>query len=306
MNSKFSKIFQASVVTLSASLLYLGTFGTTINNNVLADDLENSTATGDEIEDVDYTYQSDLPIAGVSAALYDYIGENIVSVNESSIDVVGSEEDNDNSEDEEASDDEDPASINGEVESEYIEYDSPVTYYTTDVLRVRSTPTTDDDENIIDKLSYNTEIQIIGEVRDSDWYYFYDDNDMAFVNKNYLSTEKQTIIEENTYNDSWDGKVLDAYTGTIAGPSGKETYYNLNMSGVIKIMRRKGFSEDEYPYWIRSDGVKMLGNYVMVAADLNVRPRGSLVETSLGTGLVCDTGDFIYTNKYQLDIAVSW
>jgi 3D (Asp-Asp-Asp) domain-containing protein len=69
------------------------------------------------------------------------------------------------------------------------------------------------------------------------------------------------------------------------------------------MMHNRGYN---YEYWVRSDGVKMLGNYVMVAADLNIRPRGSLVETSLGTGIVCDTGTFIYSNHYQLDIATTW
>ena len=62
----------------------------------------------------------------------------------------------------------------------------------------------------------------------------------------------------------------------------------------------------DYEYWVRDDGVKMLGDYVMVAANLNLRPRGSLVETSLGTGIVCDTGGFAKKNPTQLDIAVTW
>jgi hypothetical protein len=94
--------------------------------------------------------------------------------------------------------------------------------------------------------------------------------------------------------------------GVYQGPSGKETYYNLDMSGVVSIMRGIGYSEAEYPYWIREDGVKMLGNYVMVAANFNIRPRGTVIETSLGTGLVCDTGSFASYNSSQLDIAVSW
>ena len=77
--------------------------------------------------------------------------------------------------------------------------------------------------------------------------------------------------------------LLNRQNGTVMGPSGKETYYNLNMSGVVKIMRRQGFSEEEYPYWVREDGCKMLGPYIMCAADLALRPRGSLVESSLGT-----------------------
>ncbi|MBE6027005.1 MAG: hypothetical protein E7227_00175 [Clostridiales bacterium] len=104
-------------------------------------------------------------------------------------------------------------------------------------------------------------------------------------------------------NNRWKGPVLTKSSGTVTGPSGKETYYNLNMAGVVSIMRGIG-NEDEY--WVRDDGVKMLGDYVMVAADLGLRPRGSLVETSLGTGIVCDTGGFAQRNPYQLDIAVTW
>ena len=44
----------------------------------------------------------------------------------------------------------------------------------------------------------------------------------------------------------------------------------------------------------------------MVAADYNIRPRGTILETSLGTGIVCDTGGFASSNPTQLDIAVSW
>ena len=96
---------------------------------------------------------------------------------------------------------------------------------------------------------------------------------------------------------------LDSENGHVDGPTGDETYYNLPMGGVIKIMREMG-NEDEY--WVREDGVKMLGDYVMVAADLNVHPRGSIVETSLGPGIVCDTGDFAKTHHQRLDIATDW
>lgn len=86
----------------------------------------------------------------------------------------------------------------------------------------------------------------------------------------------------------------------------KEKYYNLNMSGVVEIMRNKGFSSKEYPYWVRADGVKMLGPYIMIAANLNRVPRGKIVQTSLGTAIVVDTGSFVRTNPDQYDIAVSW
>ena len=111
---------------------------------------------------------------------------------------------------------------------------------------------------------------------------------------------------ETSTSNVWNGPVLTKSKGVVAGPSGKETYYNLNMSGIVKIMRNLGYNETEYPYWIREDGVKMFGNYVMVAASFDIRPRGSIVESSLGTAIVCDTGGFAKKNPTQLDIAVSW
>ena len=114
--------------------------------------------------------------------------------------------------------------------------------------------------------------------------------------------EKKGAIVETSYS----GAKLSRSRGSIQGPSGKETYYNLNMTGVVSIMRRMGFSESEYPYNVRADGVKCLGPYVMVAAHLGKRPRGSKVQTSLGTGLVCDTGGFAANNPMQIDIATAW
>jgi hypothetical protein len=113
----------------------------------------------------------------------------------------------------------------------------------------------------------------------------------------------EDAVNNNYENSSWNGEVLNAFNGVVYGPSGKETYYNLDMSGVISIMRSMGNTDE---YWIREDGCKMLGDYIMCAANLDVRPRGSLVESSLGTCIVCDTGGFAYSDSYQLDIAVNW
>lgn len=114
--------------------------------------------------------------------------------------------------------------------------------------------------------------------------------------------ENKLAIVETSYS----GGKLTKSRGTIQGPSGKETYYNLNMTGVVSIMRRQGFSEAEYPYNVRADGVKCLGPYVMVAAHLGKRPRGSKVQTSLGAGIVCDTGGFASSNPTQIDVATTW
>lgn len=127
---------------------------------------------------------------------------------------------------------------------------------------------------------------------------------------NLESTARCQAVKSNrslngngTGSTNWGGDVLNPAIGTVQGPSGKETYYNLPMQGVVSIMRQMGNND---PYWVREDGVKMLGDYVMVAADLSIRPRGSLVDTSLGKGIVCDTGTFTYSNPTQLDIAVEW
>lgn len=113
-------------------------------------------------------------------------------------------------------------------------------------------------------------------------------------------------LAEQTRNPNWSGPVLSKSRGSITGPTGRETYYNLNMDVIVRIMRRMGFSEEEYPYWVRNDGCKMLGPYIMCAANFNMFPRGTSVECSLGTCLVCDTGGFAADNPTQLDIAVVW
>lgn len=83
----------------------------------------------------------------------------------------------------------------------------------------------------------------------------------------------------------------------------KETYYNLNMSRVVSNAQGNGLDGD---YWIREDGAKMFGDYVIVAANQDVYPYGSTVETSMGTGIVIDTGGFASVNPTQVDIATDW
>lgn len=114
---------------------------------------------------------------------------------------------------------------------------------------------------------------------------------------------KKEKIKEQTKKSDWNGPVLSKSAGKIKGPSGNETYYNLNMSGVVNVMRRMGNNDE---YWVRDDGCKMLGDYIMCAANLKVHPRGSLVESSLGTCIVCDTGGFASYDSTRLDIATTW
>lgn len=125
------------------------------------------------------------------------------------------------------------------------------------------------------------------------------------VASDFEEVEKPKPVE-TTFTPSTSTANLDPFHGVFDGPSGKETYYNLPMSGVVRIMRKKGYDEQSYPYWVREDGVKMFGDYIMVAADLTTRPKGTILECSLGTAMVVDTGEFVDTNPTQLDIAVAW
>ena len=59
-------------------------------------------------------------------------------------------------------------------------------------------------------------------------------------------------------------------------------------------------------YSVRDDGVKMIGPYIMVAANLQTHPKGSIVETSLGTAIVVDQCGAAATDRTLLDIATTW
>lgn len=98
-------------------------------------------------------------------------------------------------------------------------------------------------------------------------------------------------------------QTLNPRDGVFYGPSGKESYYNLPMGRVVEYMHDLGY---DYEYWIRKDGAKMFGDYVMVAADLSIKPKGTVLNTSLGKAIVCDTGAFARKDSTALDVAVAW
>lgn len=116
-----------------------------------------------------------------------------------------------------------------------------------------------------------------------------------------LNKEKESTITKVVTNNSY--TKLTASSGVNYFGDQKETYYNLPMEQVVYNANNAGISGE---YWIRSDGCKMLGQYIMIAANQSIHPYGSLVETSLGTGIVVDTGGFAESNPYQVDIAVTW
>jgi len=112
------------------------------------------------------------------------------------------------------------------------------------------------------------------------------------------------VSNQTAQSSSYNGQVLSASAGRVSSPAGgTESYYNLDMSQVVVNAKAQGISGS---YWVRADGVKMLGDYVMVAANRNVHPQGSIVQTTLGSGVVVDSGEFSISSPRDLDIAVNW
>jgi 3D (Asp-Asp-Asp) domain-containing protein len=97
--------------------------------------------------------------------------------------------------------------------------------------------------------------------------------------------------------------VLTAGLGRITYAGHEETWYNLPMGRVLERAAAHGIEID---YWERSDGMKMNGKYIICAGNYKVYPYGSLVETSRGTGIILDTGDFIKDHPNDIDLSVTW
>lgn len=91
------------------------------------------------------------------------------------------------------------------------------------------------------------------------------------------------------------GGVLTPSGGVNYYNGATETYYNLDMSGVIANAQNMGIQGE---YWVREDGVKMYGDYVIVASQ---HDKGTIIDTSLGTGIVLD-----YCPAGTVDVATSW
>lgn len=133
-----------------------------------------------------------------------------------------------------------------------------------------------------------------------------------------LVEEAEAIVDESTQliedveelitdmSGQVDAAHLTASGGVFYGPSGKEKWYSLDMSLVVLTMRDIGFPEDSYPYHVREDGVKMFGPFVMAAADTYVRPKGTILDTSLGDAIVVDHCVEAEKVSGLIDIATTW
>lgn len=100
-----------------------------------------------------------------------------------------------------------------------------------------------------------------------------------------------------------EGKVLTRKGGINTFEGHQESWYDLKMTRVVQRAQANGIPGI---YWESPDGLKMYGSYIIVAANYEVYPYGSLVNTSRGVGIVLDTGKFIKTNPTMIDVAVTW
>ena len=119
------------------------------------------------------------------------------------------------------------------------------------------------------------------------------------------SPEEVTVEEIPTEDIETPYSVLNKRMGVNYFNGQKETYYNLRMTGVIRLLDDMGIPHGEY--WVRDDGAKMLGDYIMLATDTNRIPKGTIWETSLGTGMIVDhcSGSESYPGVW-IDVAVNW
>lgn len=116
----------------------------------------------------------------------------------------------------------------------------------------------------------------------------------AAEKKKALEQQQQQQQKQESYTAPVGG-VLTPSSGVCWFNNHKETYYNLDMSGVVANAKNMGIEGD---YWVRGDGVKMYGSYVIVAAQMD---KGTIIETSLGTGIVLD-----WCQAGTVDLATSW
>lgn len=147
-------------------------------------------------------------------------------------------------------------------------------------------------------LKLNTKVKCVK--TNSKWLEVKYKNYNGYICSKYLSKKKTKVPKISKPHKEH----LTRTNGVFYYRGRRESYYNLPMGQVVRNMNRMGFHGS---YSVRYDGVKLFNGYVIVAGDLSAYPRGSLIETSLGTGIICDTGTFvkIYGSR-ALDIATTW
>lgn len=168
----------------------------------------------------------------------------------------------------------------------------PETMYTTDAVNLRDAPGMD--SNIITVLSINTEVKKIGE--DGEWSKIqWSETEIYYIYSTYLSYEKTEIVVQTqpSYNMPSGGGVLTKSKGVNYFNGHKETWYSQRVlpGPGLRIPGRH----------VADDGtIRDENNYIVVAS--SDYAWGTIVETSLGTGKVYDSG----CDSGIIDIYTDW
>ena len=240
----------------------------------------------------EYDSDDNSALAGATRSIYKILNDSESSVINNNLVEVGASENE--------------VTTDGTIEVKEENFDQ--TGYASTAVVHRAEATKDSDK--IQTIYQNSTIHYIKSK--DDWTKVKYNGKIGYIMTRYISDKPIKI--ETTNNDStdhqsipsnWSGEKLTRSNGRVPSPGGgTETFYNMNMSGVIRIMRGLGYTGE---YWVRSDGCKMLGNYIMVAAKIDqTHKRGRIVQTTLGMGIVCDTGGFVRSNPLGYDIATTW
>lgn len=196
--------------------------------------------------------------------------------------------------------------IENQIE-EQVEYainiPTPVTKYTTTGVNLREKPSLD--SKIIRVLPINTEINIIES--ESEWLEVKENENTYYIYAKYISNEKTKIESPKVTSRSGDsvrkntnttkGKVssnpLTKSKGVVYFNGHKETWYSQKVlpGGGLKIPGRH----------VDSRGLVCDGDGYICVASSDYK-KGTIVETSLGTGKVYDSG----CAKNTIDIYVDW
>ena len=165
-----------------------------------------------------------------------------------------------------------------EEEEEIIIPETYITMYATVGLNIRQEA--DINSQIIDTVDINTELQIVDNSDNDEWTQIKIDDNYYYVASRFLSTEKVEIVKSIVNNNNNTG-VLTKSKGVNYFNGHRETWYSQRvlLGGGLRI---PGRHVDERGLVCDGDG------YICVAS--NDYSKGTIVETSLGTGKVYDSG----------------
>ena len=189
------------------------------------------------------------------------------------------------------------------------------TKITTDKVPLPILPEEDEEETetLKETKKLKTDIEIASEVINGDWgngkarykalkKAGYDPNNIQKTVDELLLVEEEAplveYVEESNSNETYvyeNNEALNSYNGVVYYNDHKETYYSQRVlpGGGLNIPGRH----------VAEDGtIRDSDGYICVAADPSYLPYGSLVETSLGTGKVYDSG----CDYGTIDIYTDW